>query len=241
MFREQAFDLQVANKQKIKDFEQKILISETGLLRGYVIPKKTLKRTSPLLLEDFVDQLGNGNFEQMGRSGSKEKEINKKGEEKNDTFFSKTTFGDTYYISYGSLSIEQLQFISLDHNFDRCAMSIKDGQGDEIAFEITKYLESLNDNYQPKAVFHPNYVRKGTIFNEGEAGILLNDDAIKILVEHTINKIKNLVIRQAKGYMYVDEVITDFNESHKMMRIKSDLTSINEKMTSNFAVYFFSN
>lgn len=46
----------------------------------------------------------------------------KTGKRDETSFFSKTTFGDTKYTSYGSISIEQLQFISLDNKFDRCAM-----------------------------------------------------------------------------------------------------------------------
>ncbi|MCE3269227.1 MAG: hypothetical protein K0R49_1479, partial [Burkholderiales bacterium] len=115
LFRDQAFDMHFANEKNL----QMVLSSVTGLIRGYVVPSSQCKRTSPLLLEDFVDQLGNGNFEQLGRSGSKEKELNKKGEESSNSFFSKTTFGNTEYISYGSISIEQLQFLSLDKKFDR--------------------------------------------------------------------------------------------------------------------------
>ena len=181
------------------------------------------------MLEDFVDQLGNGNFDQFGQSGERD----------SSSFFSKTTFGDTEYISYGSLSIEQMQFISLDKKFDRAAMSIKEGQGEKIAFDITEFIKSLNTKLNSMAIFHPNYIRKGTIFEEGEAGILLNNDAIKALVDHAVEKISDLTIRQAKGYMYVDEIKVDYNESNKMMRIKRDLSAISEKQHSDFAVYFY--
>lgn len=112
LFRAQAFDLHFAAEKNL----EKVLASITGLVRGYVVPSSQCKRTSPLLLEDFVDQLGNGNFEQFGQAGERD----------SSSFFSKTTFGDTRYISYGSLSIEQLQFISLDNKFDRAAMVIKE-------------------------------------------------------------------------------------------------------------------
>jgi hypothetical protein len=87
LFRDQAYDLHYAKDKNLIS----VLSSITGLVRGYVIPSNQCKRTSALLLEDFIDQLGNGNFEQMGRSGSKEKETNKKGEESSNSFFSKTT------------------------------------------------------------------------------------------------------------------------------------------------------
>ena len=61
LFRDQAFDLHYAGDKNL----QQVLASITGLVRGYVVPSSQCKRTSPLLMEDFIDQLGNGNFEQF--------------------------------------------------------------------------------------------------------------------------------------------------------------------------------
>jgi len=235
LFKEQSFDLHFAGEKNL----EKVLASITGLIRGYVVPASQCKRTSCLLIEDFIDQLGNGNFEQMGRSGTKEKETNKKGEESSNSFFSKTTFGDTQYTSYGSISIEQLQFISLDKKFDRASMIIKEGQGENVALTVQNFIKSLNPERDSVASFHSNYVRQGTIFEEGECGILLNEEAIQTLIEHTLSRIANLSIRQAKGYMYVDEIIVDYNDSHKMMRIKRDESEIVPEPQSNYAQYFY--
>ncbi|MDQ6990272.1 MAG: type I-Fv CRISPR-associated protein Cas7fv [Mariprofundaceae bacterium] len=225
LFRNQAFDLHYAGDKNL----QQVLASITGLIRGYVVPSSQCKRTSPLLMEDFVDQLGNGNFEQFGQAGERD----------NSSFFSKTTFGDTEYVSYGSISIEQLEFISLDKKFDRCAMVIKEGQGEEIAQSVQDFIQTLNPNLKPVARFHANYVRKGTIFEEGEAGILLNNDAIQSIVEYTLQAISELSIRQAKSYMYVDSILVDYNDSHKMMRIKRNPGSISEQAESGYAEYFY--
>lgn len=240
LFRDQAFDLHFAAEKSLDI----VLASLTGLIRGYVVPASQCKRTSPLLLEDFVDQLGNGNFEQMGRSGSKEKGVDNKGKDvASNSFFSKTTFGDTEYISYGSISIEQLEFISLDNKFDRAAMIIKDNQGQEIAQKVQDFIQMLAPERNPKAVFHTNYVRRGTIYQIGEVGILLDQVAIDILINTTLELISNLSIRQAKGYMYVDSLEVDYNDSNKMMRIKPtsgrDLSSeVSPQPDSEYAVYF---
>lgn len=237
LFRDQAFDLHFAKEKDLTN----VIASITGLIRGYVVPSSQCKRTSPLLLEDFVDQLGNGNFEQLGRSGSKEKGKDEKGDDIPSTsFFSKTTFGDTEYAAYGSISIEQLEFISLDRKFDRAATIINEGQGDKIAETIAAFIKSLDPLREPKAVFHPNYVRAGTIFEEGEAGILLDNVAIDILVKETLQMISELSIKQAKGYMYVDDVLVDYNDSHKMMRIKRSIHDISTTATTDYAVYFYS-
>ena len=224
LFRDQAFDLHFAAERSL----EQVLASLTGLIRGYVVPASQCKRTSPLLLEDFVDTLGNGNFEQFGQAGERD----------SSSFFSKTTFGDTEYTSYGSIGIEHLEFISLDNKFDRAAMIIKDNQGQKIAQKVQDFIQSLAPERQPKAVFHPNYVRKGTIYQEGETGILLDQEAIDILVKTTLDLIANLSIRQAKGYMYVDSIEVDYNDSNKMMRIKRSPDEISPEPKTDYAVYF---
>lgn len=234
LFKDHAFDLHYVNDKNLID----VLASITGLIRGYVVPASQCKRTSPLLITDFVDQLGNGNFEQMGRSGTKEKEVNKKGEEASNSFFSKTTFGETEYIAYGSISIEQLQFISLDKKFDRASMIIKEGDGEKIAAQVQDFIKNLDPSREPKAIFHTNYVRKGTIFDEGEVGILLDETAIDILVNETLNMLRDLSIKQAKGYMYVEELEVDYNDSNRMMRIKRHPDQASSEPQSNYAVYF---
>ena len=238
LFRDQSFDLHYAKDKNLID----VLASVTGLIRGYVVPSSQCKRTSPLLITDFVDQLGNGNFEQLSNASSSEEIIladgtktYKRGE---NSIFSKTTFGDTEYEAYGSISIEQLQFISLDKKFDRASMLIKEGEGEKIAETVQNFIKSLDPTKEPKAVFHKNYVRKGTIFNEGEVGILLDNIAIDILVNETLSMLQELVIKQAKGYMCVDTLEIDYNDSNKMMRIKRHPDQVNSEPQSDYAVYF---
>ncbi len=236
LFRDQAYDLHYAKDRNLLP----VLTSITGLLRGYVVPSSQCKRTSPLLLEDFVDQLGNGNFEQLGRSGTKDREKDDQGDDvASNSFFSKTTFGETRYLAYGSISIEQLEFISLDRKFDRAAMIIKDSEGEKIAEAVQSFIKSLDPSREPKAIFHNNYVRGGTIFEEGEVGILLDNGAIDVLVKEMLRMVEELSIRQAKGYMYVDSVLVDYNDSQKMMRIKRDENDIAEEPQSPYAMYFY--
>jgi hypothetical protein len=235
LFRDHAFDLGYAER----DHLPQIIASMTGLLRGFVVASISCKRASPVLIEDFVELLCNGNFEQLGQCGSKEKKENKDGTTtSSNTFFSKTTFGNTEYLGWGSISIEDLQFISLDPKFDRAAAIVDEPGGFDIANRVVEFLKSLDDSKNPQATFHLNYVRKGTILNIGEAGILLNQDAISILVEVMLETIRRLVIRQGKGYLTVDTVEVDYNDSHKMMRIKKDANSINSEPVGEYAVYY---
>ena len=238
LFRDQSFDLHYAKDKNLID----VLTSITGLIRGYVVPSSQCKRTSPLLITDFIDQLGNGNFEQMSNASSSEKIKEKDGsithKRGENSIFSKTTFGDTEYIAYGSISIEQLEFISLDKKFDRASMIVKEGEGEIIAQKIQDFIKLLDPTRDPKATFNQNYVRRGTIFQEGEVGILLDNIAIDILVNEILNMLGELSIKQAKGYMYVDKVEIDYNDSTKMMRIKRSPEQTITQPRSDYAIYF---
>ena len=118
-------------------------------------------------------------------------------------------------------------------------MIIKEGEGETIANSIQSFVKSLNSNRSPEANFHHNYVRKGTIYEEGEVGILLNSDAVQSLIEHALEMISGLTIRQAKSYMYVDDVVVDYNDSNKMMRIKRDESEVETRPLSEYATYFY--
>ena len=117
-------------------------------------------------------------------------------------------------------------------------MVIKDNQGEAVAQQVQSFIQSLAPTRNPKATFHSNYVRKGTIYEQGEVGILLDQEAIDILVHTTLEMIRNLSIRQAKGYMYVDSLEVDYNDSNKMMRIKRNPDEVSSQPNGNYAVYF---
>lgn len=236
LFRDHAYDSHYIKSHNLIE----TLASITGLIRGYAVPESQCHRASPLFLSDFVDQLHNGNFEQMSRSGPKERKFNKDGNEvASNSFFSRTTFGDTEYIAYGSINIEKLQFISLDKKFDRASMIIHEEEGYQVAERIQEFIQSLDSTREAKVTFHSNYVRQGTIYHEGEAGILLNNISIDILVKETLNMLENLVIQQAQGYMYVETLDVDYNDSNKMMRIKRNpYHLVNNELQQEYAVYF---
>ncbi|POZ50265.1 hypothetical protein [Methylovulum psychrotolerans] len=89
--------------------------------------------------------------------------------------------------------------------------------------------------------YHENYVRRGSIFNKGEAGILLNNTAVGVMVDETLDMIKRLTIRQAKGFMFVDEMLVDYNDGsvgRDMMRIKHSPSNISEIKNGEYAIYF---
>lgn len=211
-----------------------VLSSIVGLVRGFVIAEgsTSLKRKSPLLIEDFVASKETTlNYEQFSQAGAR-----------NETsIFSKHTTGEVKYDAYASINIEDLQFLPLEDTFNRSCYReiISEEQGQELANKITEFLKSLDfdEKYSPEAVFSNNYVRINAISKEGEAGILLNEDAITLLVEEIVSLIKDLYISRSRAYVKVKNIFVDYN-SEKTMRIKDGIEYIDEEKDEDYAIYY---
>lgn len=229
IFKDEGYNLSSVTVDNVED----VLASFLGLMRGYLIPSASVKRKSPLLLEDFISTttgVRNENF-----VNAKEKMP-----------YSKTMHvtDELKYVSYGSIVIEDLQFIPVVSDFDRNAYkpSASVEEATNLANKITAYLKLLatGTNLNPEAVFENNYVRVGGITNDGEAGILLNDDAIDLLVSETLKRFKEVFVFQAKGNLKVDNIIVDYNDGLPM-RVKNPekLSQLNtEKDDLKYRVYF---
>ena len=211
-----------------------VLQSLVGLVRGYVIAEgsTSLKRKSPLFLEDFVAEEGTKlNYEQFSQSAAR-----------NETsIFSKHTVGEVKYTAFGSINIEDLQFLPLEDSLGRSCYRevITEDEGHSLAEAITSYLKTLDFDgvKSPEAVFANNYVRINAVSKAGEAGILLNDDAISLLVEEVLSLIRDLYISRSRAYVEVKDFIVDYNDG-KPMRIKTQLDSIDSEKSTNYAVYY---
>merc|ERR1712224_129461 len=89
----------------------------------------------------------------------------------------------------------------------------------------------------PEVIYSNNYVRVGAIANKGEAGVLLNDDALDLIIEEMLSRIKNLYIQQAKGYLKVESLDVDYNEGQPM-RIKYNDVLVEEYKNKSYATYY---
>ena len=229
---------QYINTKKIKQ----MLLSEVGLVRGYMVPNAGFKRSSSLFMSDFVDQLGNGNYEQFVSSMAISSEVDKVTNEviynkSSTSLFSKTTFGETLYKAHASINIESLQFISLDQKFGRAAMVIKKGDGESLAQAMQDYIQSLDHSRSPSVTFHENYVRIGNELKIGEVGLLLDDVAIDIVVQTTIKRIQNLMFYQNDGWLKVSKVTVDYNDGQPL-RCLFNPNMIELEKTGPYAIYY---
>lgn len=230
LFKNETMNLQKVDSTNV----DRVICSILGLVRGYVIAddvlKLSLKRKSALLLEDFVDHTNNLRYEQFANAGVRD----------STSIFSKSNVDSTRYEAYGSISIEDLQFIVLEDSFNRSSYAdvLSLEQGKQLEKNMNEFLATLavGTSKKPAVVFHHNYVRVGAITNHGEAGLLMNNDAIELVVVEVLERIRNLFVRQSKGYLSVTEMIVDYNDQ-QAMRIKRDLSSANKNLKP-FAVYY---
>lgn len=222
-----------------KDMVENLITSLAGITRGFALTTgyaPTVKK-SCLLLEDLVcDSNVKSNFEYFTTNSSKL-------DSETGGFYSKTTVGDTKYTGYGSINIEELQFISCDGIFGRSAIDVKQGEdfaqkcADTLSSNLNKIAGLLGVNAtNPTAEYNPCWVRKGSMMEIGEAGILLNNDAISVVVAYLMSRIQNLYIHQAKGWLSVTDLHIDYNDGPHM-RIKRGLMGV-QNNPGNFAVYY---
>ena len=213
-----------------------MLLSPVGWLRGYSITvagANPIMRGKSVMLEDAVDTLHNGNFEVFSTASSRNSETG--------GFFTKTTLGDTKYEGYGSINLENLQFVSLDGLFGRSAMPFSFSEEDALQMvpELEEMLLDLteDESLKPRVEYNPCWVRKGSCMEVGEAGFLLNEDGVKVLVEVMLEKFRTLYINQGKGWLKTQELTVDYNDGQPM-RIKEGLGFVNDTWTNEVAVYY---
>lgn len=230
IFKDYSYGLKSVNTSNVSD----VLCSLLGLVRGYVIAedKTSLKRKSALYITDFnASEDTKINFEQFSQAGKRD----------STSIYSKHTGSYTKYTAHASINIEDLQFLPLEDKLGRSCYKeiILPEEGIELARKITQSIKDLdfNNEKKPEAIFNINYVRVNSICKIGEAGILLNDDAIDIIVKEVISLIKNLSIIRTSGYMNVSSVLVDYNANNPL-RIANSLDNAETEKKENYYVYY---
>lgn len=233
-----------------------VLTNFLGLGRGYMSTSKdsmSAVRKSPLFITDFVAMTGL-RFEQFSNS---------KGLDKNKLFSEHRPMGEVHYQAKGSISVEDLRFIPLDGRYTRSAYKslISEVEMEKIRSMMTENLRSLalslnempaeqKSKLKMESDFDPeeinvessnNYVRrlpyKATVSYEGEAGLMLNDKAIDVVVLEFLRRISNLFITRSRGYLRVNSIAFDYNDG-SAMRIEDNREHACEIRDKAYWVYY---
>ena len=234
LFRDVSFGLASVNHENVKS----VLSSLHGLVRGYLITAQnsSFARKSPLYVTDF--ECGKPGLVFNQGSNSKLRGTAEEAASLHSTF---KTDSNLKYVGKASLAIEDLQFIPLENSLGRSAFDyqVTVAKGHEVAASITEFLQDIAaDELQPKAEFVKKAVRRGTACRVGDAGVMLNDDAIRVIASDIVQRITELYIRQGKGYLQVVETVVDYNPSARVFRASTDPTLADGVGEGPFASYY---
>ena len=229
LFKDVSFGVQAITRATA----QRALASLHGLLRGYLITDNnaSFARKSPLYLTQLHCEKPGLVYNQGSQSGARS-------ETSLHSYF--ITDKNLEYTGYGSISIEELQFIPLENSLDRSAYSetITHAQGNIIAEMVTAYLQDLSGNLEAKVNFVPRAIRKHAFANNGEGGLLLNDAAIDVVVSEFLDMLRNLYIRQSKGFVQVLDVAVDYNNGRPMRILQNTENANSTKGELRYASYY---
>jgi hypothetical protein len=234
LFKDVSFGLRQVTVENVAD----VLASLHGLVRGYLITAggRNFARKSCLYVTDFECAKPDFAFNQGTNSKAR-------GTAQEDTsIYSYFKTGkDLRYTGKATLSIEDLQFIPMENSLGRSAYDhqVTVSSGTEVAAKITQFLGDIAaDGLDPQARFVKKAVRIGAVSKVGDAGIVLNDDAIRVVVNQVRELIEGLCIRQGKGYLQVTDVLVDFNSGSRVFRSEASPAIADAQGAGLFAVYY---
>jgi hypothetical protein len=233
LFRDVSFGL----RQVTVDNVAEVLASLHGLVRGYLITKSgPFARKSCLYVTDFECGQPELSFNQGTNS-----KVRGTADESTSIYSYFKTGKDLHYTGKASLSIEDLQFIPMENSLGRSAydhqVTVETGQA--VAAKVTQFLADLAPaGLVPQARFIKKAVRLGAVSKVGDAGILLNDDAIRVVVGQVRELLDTLCIRQGKGYLQVTDVRVDYNNGGRVFRSESDPVVADAQGVGPFAAYY---
>lgn len=234
LFKDVSFGLRQVTVENVAE----VLASLHGLVRGYLITAggRNFARKSCLYVTDFECAKPDLAFNQGTNSKAR-------GTAQEDTsIYSYFKTGkDLQYTGKATLSVEDLQFIPMENSLGRSAFDhqVTVETGHAVAEKITQFLGDIAPvGMTPIARFVKKAVRIGAVSKVGDAGVVLNDDAIRVVVDQVRELIETLFIRQGKGYLQVTDVLVDFNDGHRVFRCEAQPDIADVAGEGPFAVYY---
>ncbi len=234
LFKDVSFGLRQVTVENVAE----VLASLHGLVRGYLITAggRNFARKSCLYVTDFECAKPDLAFNQGTNSKARGT-----AQEDNSIYSYFKTGKDLAYTGKATLSVEDLQFIPLENSLGRSAFDhqVTVETGNAVAAKITQFLGDIAPSgLTPKARFVKKAVRIGAVSKVGDAGIVLNDDAIRVVVLQIRELIETLCIRQGKGYLQVTSVVVDFNNGNRVFRSETAPDIADAQGVGPFAVYY---
>lgn len=218
LFKSDSFGISQVTMANIEN----VLASIHGLVRGFLNTdnNRNFARKSPLYMTDFECMNPGLYFDQHTNSKARGTD-----QEATSIYSYFGTAGNLKYTGKASISIEDLQFIALENSLGRTSYdhTVSVSKAIQIADKISEFLQALAPvNLKPKANFIKKAVRIGSVSGVGDAGVLLNNDAIHVLVMAILERMESLSFRQSKGWLGVQSLTIDFNPTSRAFRSQNN-------------------
>lgn len=229
---------------------QRLATSHLGLMRGYMLAESNLgsiKRKSPLTVLDWVNEIGECNVKEFMTNHNA---IDDDGKLAKNSIFTADTWGDTKYQGKVIISIENLQFVSLDTRLGHQSVRfLADAKKDNVRDKVDAYISDLEsmlrdvaknvgmneENCKKVGVTYGLFVKNGVLFNHSEEGVLLNKYAIHALVLQTYMNFKKFKITKAKSFVAVDSIDVHFETEINSL---SECVNLDANYVSEYESYF---
>lgn len=169
-----------------------------GLIRGYMFAGKneTLKRKSPLTITSAIQTNNSVSHLEIGvRSG--EKMVGDDSDKGDTTLRNTETVGEMIYSGKGSISLQNLQFMSCDTVFDRYEFN-----SDNIDI-LNKVLGNTLPNFDSELGY---YKLKSSSVNISEYGLKLNNENVLFLVKEVLKRISDISIMRNTSYANISKL-----------------------------------
>ena len=216
-----------------------VIASLVGLVRGYLITgASTVGRTSALSVTDWTCA-----EPRLGFRYATNRHVRHTERDATSLRSGHASCGTLVYRGKMSLSIEELQYLPLEHGLGRSVYddTITAADGERVARGVSAYLGELADDLglgalRPEASF-VRAVRINAVARLGDTGVLLDDDALRVLVAEVRRRIETLEIRRATGYLRVGDVVVDHNDS-KLFRFEDEPGCAVDRCDGPFARFY---
>lgn len=180
------------------DYYMPFISTRTGLLKGWMFPQKSsfsLVKKSPITLTDFIQTNGSVAVDQVRSSA---------GLKTDTSFFKEEHVGDIEYESMGSVSLKDLQFLSLSTINDDLAFTPE-------LYE-SKFLPIFQKQY-PNFNAKMGYYRfKSQVNALSRLGVVLDNDTINDIVKYFFRSLMGLKIFKKSAFLENYEVSIKFVE-----------------------------
>lgn len=180
------------------------ITSPSLIARGYMFADEGLKKKGTFYISDAIatDSQTKVSIETKSRAG----------ERSNTSLFYAENVGEHIYKSSIGIDFNELQFMSLDDIYDRCAANLMNKEDEELFFKSLKRNFELTEDITKK----PYYLKTSIMGEESaEEGVLLTQDMVNKVAHIILENIIRLRIQRPSlgGEFYFKGMTLDINYS----------------------------